>query len=65
MFNLESRDYQSPEPGGKMVKKMVEKSTWKMEKQTMDIWLGKQFALYIITCFTVKMGDSTETYKHL
>lgn len=35
-----------------------------MEKQMMDIWLGKQFAVYIITCLTVKMGDSTEIYKH-
>lgn len=65
MFNLESRDYQSPEPGGEMVKKkVIKKSAWKMEKQMMDIWLGKQFAVYIITCLTVKMGDRTEIYKH-
>lgn len=45
-------------------KKVIKKSAWKMEKQMMDIWLGKQFAVYIITCLTVKMGDHTEIYKH-
>lgn len=36
-----------------------------MEKHMMNVWLGKQFAVYIIACLTVKMGDSTEIYKHL